>query len=37
MKLVTLDRDGTINSDIDAFVKFPEAWQPLLPPLELSS
>jgi D-glycero-D-manno-heptose 1,7-bisphosphate phosphatase len=29
MKLVILDRDGTINSDSDDFVKTPEEWLPL--------
>ena len=29
MKLVILDRDGTINADSDAFIKSPEEWQPL--------
>lgn len=29
MKLVILDRDGTINSDSDEFVKSPEEWLPL--------
>ena len=34
MKLVILDRDGTINSDSDDFVKSPEEWQPLPGALE---
>ena len=34
MKLVILDRDGTINADSDAFVKSPEEWQPLPGALE---
>ncbi|MFO1245303.1 MAG: D-glycero-beta-D-manno-heptose 1,7-bisphosphate 7-phosphatase [Ramlibacter sp.] len=29
MKLVILDRDGTINADSDDYVKSPEEWQPL--------
>ena len=29
MKLVILDRDGTINEDSDEFVKSPEEWIPL--------
>ncbi|MBC7436111.1 MAG: D-glycero-beta-D-manno-heptose 1,7-bisphosphate 7-phosphatase [Bdellovibrionales bacterium] len=29
MKLVILDRDGTINEDSDEFVKSPEEWTPL--------
>ena len=29
MKLVILDRDGTINSDSDDFVKSPDEWLPL--------
>ena len=29
MKLVILDRDGTINADSDDYVKTPEEWQPL--------
>ena len=29
MKLVILDRDGTINIDSDEFVKSPEEWMPL--------
>lgn len=34
MKLVILDRDGTINADSDDFVKSPEEWQPLPGALE---
>lgn len=34
MKLVILDRDGTINVDRDDFVKSPEEWQPLPGALE---
>ena len=34
MKLVILDRDGTINSDSDEFVKSPEEWLPLPGALE---
>ena len=34
MKLVILDRDGTINSDSDDYVKTPEEWQPLPGALE---
>jgi len=34
MKLVILDRDGTINSDSDDFVKTPEEWMPLPGALE---
>ena len=29
MKLVILDRDGTINESSDDFVKSPEEWLPL--------
>jgi D-glycero-D-manno-heptose 1,7-bisphosphate phosphatase len=29
MKLVILDRDGTINADRDDYVKSPEEWEPL--------
>ena len=29
MKLIILDRDGTINADRDDFVKTPDEWQPL--------
>jgi len=29
MKLVILDRDGTINSDSDDYVKTPDEWMPL--------
>ncbi|MBA3592590.1 MAG: D-glycero-beta-D-manno-heptose 1,7-bisphosphate 7-phosphatase [Polaromonas sp.] len=34
MKLVILDRDGTINSDSEDFVKSPEEWVPLPGSLE---
>jgi D-glycero-D-manno-heptose 1,7-bisphosphate phosphatase len=34
MKLVILDRDGTINSDSEDFVKTPEEWMPLPGALE---
>jgi D-glycero-D-manno-heptose 1,7-bisphosphate phosphatase len=34
IKLVILDRDGTINHDSDDFVKSPEEWQPLPGALE---
>ncbi len=34
MKLVILDRDGTINSDSDDFVKSPDEWLPLPGALE---
>ena len=34
MKLVILDRDGTINEDSDEFVKTPEEWEPLPGALE---
>ncbi len=34
MKLVILDRDGTINADSDDFVKTPDEWQPLPGALE---
>ena len=34
MKLVILDRDGTINVDSDDFVKTPEEWIPLPGALE---
>ena len=29
MKLVILDRDGTINADSDEFIKSPQEWMPL--------
>ena len=29
LKLVILDRDGTINYDRDDYVKSPEEWQPM--------
>ena len=34
MKLVILDRDGTINADSDQFIKSPEEWTPLPGALE---
>jgi D-glycero-D-manno-heptose 1,7-bisphosphate phosphatase len=34
MKLVILDRDGTINADSDEYIKTPEEWQPLPGALE---
>jgi D-glycero-D-manno-heptose 1,7-bisphosphate phosphatase len=34
MKLVILDRDGTINADSDEFIKSPEEWTPLPGALE---
>lgn len=34
MKLVVLDRDGTINEDRDDYVKSPEEWQPIPGALE---
>jgi D-glycero-D-manno-heptose 1,7-bisphosphate phosphatase len=34
MKLVILDRDGTINADSDEYIKSPEEWQPLPGALE---
>src|SRR4051812_27878981 len=34
MKLVILDRDGTINADSDDFIKSPQEWQPLPGALE---
>ena len=34
MKLVILDRDGTINADRDDFVKTPDEWMPLPGALE---
>jgi D-glycero-D-manno-heptose 1,7-bisphosphate phosphatase len=34
MKLVILDRDGTINVDSDEFIKTPQEWQPLPGALE---
>ena len=29
MKLIILDRDGTINADSDDYIKSPEEWEPL--------
>jgi D-glycero-D-manno-heptose 1,7-bisphosphate phosphatase len=34
VKLVILDRDGTINHDSDSYVKSPEEWQPIEGSLE---
>lgn len=34
MKLIILDRDGTINRDSDDFIKSPEEWEPLPGSLE---
>jgi D-glycero-D-manno-heptose 1,7-bisphosphate phosphatase len=34
MKLIILDRDGTINHDSDDFIKSPEEWRPLPGALE---
>ncbi|WP_298927473.1 D-glycero-beta-D-manno-heptose 1,7-bisphosphate 7-phosphatase [uncultured Ramlibacter sp.] len=34
MKLVILDRDGTINEESDEFIKSPEEWRPLPGALE---
>ena len=34
LKLVILDRDGTINYDRDDYVKSPEEWQPMPHALE---
>jgi len=34
MKLVILDRDGTINVDSDEYIKTPDEWQPLPGALE---
>src|SRR3954466_8991274 len=34
MKLVILDRDGTINEDSDAYIKSPGEWRPLKGSLE---
>lgn len=34
MKLIILDRDGTINADSDEFVKSPDEWTPLPGALE---
>ena len=34
MKLVILDRDGTINADSDDYVKSPEEWEPIEGSLE---
>ena len=29
MKLVILDRDGTINADSEDYIKSPEEWRPV--------
>jgi len=34
MKLIILDRDGTINEDSDAYIKSPAEWQPIEGSLE---
>ena len=34
MKLIILDRDGTINHDSDEFIKSPEEWKPIKGSLE---
>jgi D-glycero-D-manno-heptose 1,7-bisphosphate phosphatase len=34
LKLVILDRDGTINEDSDAFIKSPSEWRPIKGSLE---
>jgi HAD superfamily hydrolase (TIGR01662 family) len=34
MKLVILDRDGTINVDSNDYIKSPEEWQPIKGSLE---
>ena len=34
MKLVILDRDGTINEDSDAYIKSPAEWRPIKGSLE---
>jgi len=34
MKLVVLDRDGTINHDSDQYIKSPEEWKPIKGSLE---
>jgi len=34
MKLIILDRDGTINHDSDAYIKSPEEWRPIEGSLE---
>jgi D-glycero-D-manno-heptose 1,7-bisphosphate phosphatase len=34
MKLVILDRDGTINHDSDAYIKSPQEWKPIAGSLE---
>ena len=37
MKLVILDRDGTINEDSAEYIKSPSEWQPLPGALEAST
>ncbi len=37
MKLVILDRDGTINHDSDEYIKSPEEWRPITGALEAIS
>jgi D-glycero-D-manno-heptose 1,7-bisphosphate phosphatase len=34
MKLVILDRDGTINEDSEDYIKSPEEWRPIKGSLE---
>jgi hypothetical protein len=34
MKLIILDRDGTINHDSDEYIKSPEEWKPIKGSLE---
>ena len=34
MKLVVLDRDGTINHDSDQYIKSPAEWKPIKGSLE---
>ena len=34
MKLIILDRDGTINQDSDQYIKSPSEWKPLPGSLE---
>ena len=34
MKLVILDRDGTINEDSDQYIKSPLEWKPIAGSLE---
>ena len=37
MKLIILDRDGTINEDRDDFVKSPDEWVPIPGALEAAA